>query len=691
MMSAAALSFDPDFAGAGDWACMYRASGVQVVPCYSAKEVGPGVSWKRPKLADWTHLQEELVPDATFDRWYGRNGDHARRDNMGLLTGRASDNIFVIDLDDHKGPEAAAWWQGVLLEHNQGIEPETWQQTTGGGGRQLFFRARPDWHAPTNRTPIGVDIRGQGGFAVMPPSMHETGRRYTWREGAAPYDIEVETAPEWLLFAVEELVERHGGDKGGGNRQTTARPASPGDFTAFGKRQDGREDYMTRLVWGAVLDMHRECPIGPPPQAEQIAAMDAAFETYLRTVTSNLAGDKEAGLEREGRGRSLFVAKWKRAVAQWDGKVAEEAAKPRPKDQYQEEEPPQPDPVDPDTGKPLPLILTATQFVAGFTPPDYLIDGIAQRGYLYSLTARTGHGKTAVGMYLAQAIARGQTVKGREVKAGTVLYLAGENPDDIRARFLVLAEAQGFDPAEIAMRFVAGVIDIESSLPRIRAEAAEISDLMLVIVDTAAAYFRGDDGNSNVQQGNYARLLRELTFLPGKPAVMVAAHPVKNASKENLLPVGGGAFLNEVDGNLTLWANAEKQTTLHWQGKFRGPEFDPITFRLDTRMSDRVHDSNGELIPSVVAVPISDQEMEAGERTQEADEDVMLLTLDRFKNVSVARLARECRWMSETGEPQKSKAFRVLRRLVDDKLAEIVRGKYRLTAKGKKEIGANDE
>ena len=261
--------------------------------------------------------------------------------------------------------------------------------------------------------------------------------------------------------------------------------------------------------------------------------------------------------------------------------------------------------------------------MAGFSPPAYLVDGVLQRGYLYSLTARTGHGKTAVGMYVAQSIARGLPMHGREVKAGTVLLLAGENPDDIRARFLVLADAYGFKAEDLKMRFVAGVIDIAAKMPEIRAEAEKISDLVLVIVDTAAAYFPGDESNSNSQQGAYARLLRQLTFLPGKPAVLVNCHPVKNASRDNLLPMGGSAFLNEVDGNLTLWATAERQTTLHWQGKFRGPEFEPMTFELEVADSARVIDAEGRLMPSVVAKPVSElklqmEEGQAGERGEHA-------------------------------------------------------------------------
>ena len=86
-------------------------------------------------------------------------------------------------------------------------------------------------------------------------------------------------------------------------------------------------------------------------------------------------------------------------------------------------------------------------------------------------------------------------------KSGTVLLLAGENPDDIRARFLVLADAYGFKAEDLKMRFVAGVIDIVARMSEIKAEAEKIGDLVLVIVDTAAAYFPGNESNSNSQQG----------------------------------------------------------------------------------------------------------------------------------------------------------------------------------------------
>ena len=90
----------------------------------------------------------------------------------------------------------------------QRLELETVEQRTGGGGLQKLFRAPLGWIAPTNKTSIGVDIRGQGGFAMLAPSLHESGRHYEWLEGCSPDDIEIAFAPDWLLAEVEKLVTR---------------------------------------------------------------------------------------------------------------------------------------------------------------------------------------------------------------------------------------------------------------------------------------------------------------------------------------------------------------------------------------------------------------------------------------------------------------------------------------------------
>lgn len=471
----------------------------------------------------------------------------------------------------------------------------------------------------------------------------------------------------------------------GGGIDSTAIVRGTNGLGLPAKIEDGRDIYMRDTVAAVMLEYIGTNGCAPSEQE----LFDAAWPQYAAEADTQRPGHGvEAmklkvryGLRRFEQGAIKGMRTLDEAVATYRAKQKSLPRTVEAKEQEKKAE-----------GASGLLLLTAAEFVSDFMPPAYLVDGIIQRGYLYSLTARTGHGKTAVSMFLGQAVAREHKIQMRKVKQGSVLFLAGENPDDIRARFLVLASHHNFSPAEIPFHFVAGVIDIEASLPRIAEEAAEIDNLQLVIVDTAAAYYKGDDGNSNVQQGGFARILRQLTFLPGKPAVITNCHPPKGALRDNLVPVGGGAFLNEVDGNLTLWADGDDQTTLHWQGKFRGPEFDPITFKMETSTCDEVKDADGRLMPSIIARPISELEIEMGNRVAETDENILLGIIAMNSKCSVSDLAKKANWFSSTGGPAKSKVFRVAERLLADKLIARGRGgKFKVTKEGRKECGLDDD
>src|SRR5262249_35177951 len=84
----------------------------------------------------------------------------------------------------------------------------------------------------------------------------------------------------------------------------------------------------------------------------------------------------------------------------------------------------------------------------------------------------------------------------------------------------------------------------------------------------------------------------------------VCCHPTKNA--ESLVPRGGGAFLNEVDGNLTCKRD-DLAVELHWSGKFRGPDFAPLAFQLKVVTHERLKDTDGNLIQTVVALALTDE------------------------------------------------------------------------------------
>ena len=166
----------------------------------------------------------------------------------------------------------------------------------------------------------------------------------------------------------------------------------------------------------------------------------------------------------------------------------------------------------------------------------------------------------------------------------------------------------------------------------------------LVIVDTSAAYFLGDDENNNPQMGGHARKLRTLTTLPGGPCVVVLCHPVKNANEQSqLLPRGGGAFIAEMDGNLTLW-RTDDVTELWHTGKLRGPGFEPISFRLERVTCEALVDTKGRMSPTVRAVAITDTDKDDLARTTRTAEDAMLIAILEQPR-PIAALAAACNWV----------------------------------------------
>ena len=90
--------------------------------------------------------------------------------------------------------------------------------------------------------------------------------------------------------------------------------------------------------------------------------------------------------------------------------------------------------------RPAGFILSSRNFVAGFTPPEYVLEGVLQRRFIYALTGQTGAGKTAIMLLLAALIALGKAIGDRAIEKGRVLYLAGENADDVRMRWIAMAQ-----------------------------------------------------------------------------------------------------------------------------------------------------------------------------------------------------------------------------------------------------------
>jgi hypothetical protein len=308
-----------------------------------------------------------------------------------------------------------------------------------------------------------------------------------------------------------------------------------------------------------------------------------------------------------------------------------------------------------------------------------------QEGFLYSLTGQTGSGKTSVTLRLAASVALGAPFAGRETTRSRVLYLAAENPDDVRMRWIALAQHMGFDPKTIEVFFTDKRFTISKTTPMLRAELARRGgEFGLVIIDTGPAFFEGDDESSRAQMGMHARMFRSLIdVIPGRPCIIVNCHPVKNAVADNLSPAGGGSFVNEMDGNLTA-AKTDSAVEVHWQVKFRGPEFAPLHFLIRTVTQQDLKDRKGRLIPTCICEWVSEQATEEMAAQKTADEDRVLEFINLTPNASFASIATAMGWKLYSGEPHKSKAKRRVDALIKTKLVKAGRdGSFQLTKAGK--------
>ena len=157
-----------------EWALHYAEMGLAVFPLACRDKVPAVVGGCKVATTERT----------TIERWWDKNPQY----NIGIATGNKSSGLVVIDLDVDKnkgidGYDVLRDWQ-----NKHGKLPETWQSITGRGGYHYFYK---DAIVHSNRVGLyeGVDIRGEGGYIVAPPSVHPNGNIYEWEQGPEEYEI----------------------------------------------------------------------------------------------------------------------------------------------------------------------------------------------------------------------------------------------------------------------------------------------------------------------------------------------------------------------------------------------------------------------------------------------------------------------------------------------------------------------
>lgn len=271
----------------------YAARGWSVIPLWSS-EAREDETWLAERIANGAAGGPGKTPPPGFDvkkfhariafpeeieAWFARWPDA----NIGILTGGLSE-LVVVDLDPAKGDAPP-------------LPASTITVTTGSGGSHHYY-AHPGERVPNQagQHGPGIDVRGDGGYVVAPPSVHpRTGQPYTWAsfDGDAPLCV----APPWALKPDARVNTKAGSEP---QEKWLA------DLLTSGAPIGGRNDALVRLAgyyagkgiprdvgmhlcqqWNAAL----ECPL---PDDEVEHTVGSAYKMARESAPPQVITEKQA-------------------------------------------------------------------------------------------------------------------------------------------------------------------------------------------------------------------------------------------------------------------------------------------------------------------------------------------------------------------------------------------------------------
>lgn len=172
---------------------LYEVGDDLVCRCHKGAACDEKARGKHPRLGEWhkAATNDARQVDAWWQRWPNAG--------IGIATGSAS-RVWVLDLD---GEAAIEWYR--MKSREQGLTRTIGVKT--GRGRHLWFEWPDGAEIRNSSKKVGpdVDVRGEGGFVIAPPTLHRSGVRYEWLTSGMYIDHPAPT-PAWLLELVRYVA-----------------------------------------------------------------------------------------------------------------------------------------------------------------------------------------------------------------------------------------------------------------------------------------------------------------------------------------------------------------------------------------------------------------------------------------------------------------------------------------------------
>jgi len=241
-----------------DVAKKYLAMGFSVIP----------TNEKKTPIIQWSEYQKRLPTIKELEQWF--SGNTAK--GIAIVTGSVSG---IVVLDTEKGADFA----NIKI-------PQTPTAISGGGGVHYYFKP-PKGKIIKNAVHIAplMDIRGEGGCIIAPPSLHPSGNNYKWADGLEIGKVELAPMPKWLneLIKKKQEMKKETSDWGNvlegtseGSRNDTAASLAGKLLSTFAK-----EDW-SGLVWPMMKNWNDK---NKPPLDEK--ELRSVFDSISEMVNEN--------------------------------------------------------------------------------------------------------------------------------------------------------------------------------------------------------------------------------------------------------------------------------------------------------------------------------------------------------------------------------------------------------------------